>query len=301
MTRLGSGRLEDKKNRRISVALFAATLASLYLTYGFQWTSGNPLTDPQVALDAAYYSLALITILLAHEMAHYVTARRHGFQLTLPFFIPFPLGFGTLGAIIGLRSPPRSRTALLEMGAAGPLAGAVVAFVMLALGLRHTGPDVALEPGGHYLIFNDCLAVELLGTLVNGAPPGRYAELHPVALAGWIGCLLTAMNLLPVGQLDGGHVMGALKTRWALNISRVAVGLLLVAGLAWPAWTVWGSLLLWRGVWRNLPVPGKPQLTARARWVAVAALVVFALTWMPKPMELEQAPLAEEAAPAEAP
>lgn len=255
------------------------------------------LQDFDLALDAAAYAAALMSILLCHELGHYVVALRHGFRVSLPTFIPLPVGFGTFGAIISLRSLPTSRTALLEMGAAGPLAGAVVSFAMLAVGLRFTGPDVALEPGVSYLIFSDPWIVEILGTLVAGAPPGRYAELHPVALAGWVGCLLTSINLIPVGQTDGGHIVGALLPGAARWITVGVLAVLVVGGLVfWPGWAVWAGVVMLLGAWRGLRVPDEPGLTPRARVLALLALIALVVTFMPEPIEVE-----EGASPAPAP
>jgi len=290
--------MESTRERGISLALFVATLASMF------WSQGGleAFRDLDVALRAASYSAALMAFLLSHELAHYIVALRHGFRLSLPYFLPMPFGgFGTLGAVIQLRSKPTSRTALLEMAAAGPLAGAVVAFVLLAIGLRFTGPDIALEAGQSYMIFTDPWAVELLGTAVAGAPPGRYAELHPVALAGWVGCLVTSINLIPLGQTDGGHILGALLPRWATWCSRGIVVLMVVAGvLVWPGWAVWAGVLLVIGAWRNLEVRERPGLTTRARWLAVAALLVLVLTFMPEPIQIEEVPLPETVGEADA-
>ncbi len=285
--------MESTRERGISVALFFATLASMF------WSQGGTeaLQDLDLALRAAAYTGALMSILLTHELAHYLVALRHGFRLSLPYFIPLPWGFGTLGAVISLRSRPTSRTALLEMGVAGPLAGAVVAFVMLAIGLRWTGPDIPLEPGFSYLIFADPWIVELLGEAVLGEAPGRYAELHPVALAGWIGCLLTSLNLLPIGQADGGHIVSALLPRWARWVTWGVIGLMFVAAfLVWPGWAVWAGVLMIIGAWRNLEVPPRPGLTKRAKLLAALAVVAFALTFMPQPIEVEAVP-SEDPAP----
>ena len=123
-----SGVEEDLEPPNItrSAVMFILTLCSVYLVYGFQWTVGNPLTDAQTAWDSFQFAVALMTILLCHEMGHYLVAKRHGFALSVPYFIPFPFAFGTLGAVIHLKSLPKSRTALLEMGAAGPIAGFIV-------------------------------------------------------------------------------------------------------------------------------------------------------------------------------
>jgi len=232
------------------------------------------------------FSGALMSILLAHEMGHYWVARRHGFRLSLPYFLPFPTVFGTAGAIIRLRSRPPNRTALLEMGAAGPLAGMLFALVALCLGLPHTAQAPALEPGA-YIIFNDPLLVKWIGWCVLGEAPDRYASFHPFALAGWVGCLVTAINLVPIGQLDGGHVVGAAFPRFARKISLALVLLAVVGGFFWPGWWVWAVLIWFLGGRENLEVPNHPGLTTRARVIAWTTLVVFVLTFMPVPVEEE--------------
>lgn len=331
---------DPRRELRTSVGLFLATLASVFFTYGWNWSGGDPLSDPSVAIDSALFAVSLMSILLAHELGHYIVARRHGFELTLPYFIPFPAAFGTFGAIIRLKSLPRSRTALLEMGAAGPIAGAVVSILVMALGLPSTGPapEIALpvplaapEPGlldplfaaldhllsapwlqplmdwisppipaGHVpvLIFSNPPVMDLLGTLILGAPPGRFDTLSPLALAGWVGCLLTAINLIPIGQLDGGHVLTGLLPRQASRISRVLLGLALLAGVLWSGWLFWAFMLMILGAWRNLDVPERPPLSRRARIVAVVVALVFALTFMPRPVEMDSLPaVAAPAAP----
>ena len=311
--------------------MFLLTLASVYLVFGFQWMNGNPLTTAEVALGSAKFSATLMTILLAHEMGHYIVARRHGFSLSLPYFIPFPFAFGTLGAVIRLRSMPRSRTALLEMAAAGPLAGFAVAILAFLIGLPNTvdpgGPEMlavmpavpveAIEPGlldavlvpvagaldtvfvflgtvpaplpDHLVlpILANPPLMDVIGHVIGEGAPGRYAHLDPVAFAGWVGCLLTAINLIPIGQLDGGHILNALAPKQARIVARVGVGGLLIAGLMWPGWAVWGILLLLLRAWLSLPVPENPALTPRARLLALATLVAFVLSFMPRPVQFD--------------
>ncbi len=313
--------------------MFLLTLGSVYMVFGFQWMNGNPLTDSEVAIGSAKFAATLMTILLAHEMGHYVVARRHGFSLSLPYFIPFPFAFGTLGAVIRLRSMPRSRTALLEMGAAGPLAGFTVALLAFIVGLPGT-----VDPGGPELLAVSASAalpvtppesglldallmpiasaldavfvflgtvpapapdhivlpilanpplMDLVGVTLGSGAPGRYATLDPVAFAGWVGCLLTAINLIPVGQLDGGHILNALSPARAQTVARLGVGCLLLAGLLWPGWAVWGILLLVLRAWISLPVPERPALTPRAKLVAVATLGAFLLSFMPRPVQFD--------------
>ena len=320
-----------------AIALFVLTTASCWWTYGSFWSGGDVFSDPALARDALQYALALMGILLAHEMGHWVVARRHGLDQSLPQFLPFPVAFGTLGAIIRLRSLPRSRTALLEVGAAGPLAGFVVAMVVMAVGLPGTedaaapvltlawplppitqpGPGAAaliavlealaggmawvsevagLAPAAGddpaaipLLVLANPLLMDILGQVVLGAPPGRYADIPPLVLASWAGCFVTAMNLLPIGQLDGGHVFNALLPRRARAVSLAGLGLLAIAGLlSWGGWLFWALLLGVLGAWRSLPVPGAPAPRGRARGMAAAALGAFVLCFMPTPIEDER-------------
>lgn len=285
-----------------SAALFFVTTLSVFLVHVLSWTEGG-FSDPAAVKDSAVFAGCLMGILLAHEMGHYLMARLNGFEQSLPVFIPMPFGFGTLGAIIRLKSPPRSRDALLRMGAAGPIAGAVVAFLVLIWALPFTKEDVQLPAGATVTIFNDPWIVRILGTLVNGAPPGRYAEYHPAALAAWVGCFLTGVNLLPTGQLDGGHVLNALFPRFADRYSRwLPIGLLTAGsiGLGWsllhgemaPApvsWLVWGGVIRFVGADRPIPVPLTP-LSRSSLVVGALTLGLFLLTFMPVPMEVETLP-----------
>ncbi len=326
------------------MALFIATLLSVYAVYGWQWMGGDPFSDADTAIGSAKFALGLMGILLAHEMGHYVVARRHGFALSLPYFLPYPVAFGTFGAIIRLRSMPANRTALLEMGAAGPLAGFAVAIVVMAIGLPGTietaadMPEIAMawppEPSAGVGVVGDWVLsaitpvlelldaglrrlplsdrfpvphpdqqsllvmanpplMSILGELILGAPPSRYATLDPLAMAGWAGCFLTALNLLPIGQLDGGHILGALRPGAARTISKIGVFAALCAGALWPGWAVWGILLLVMRAWISLPVPEHPRLTPRARAVAALALVALGLTFMPTPFEPEALPITQ--------
>lgn len=323
----------DRRERRTAIALFFATLLSVYLVYGYTWAGGDPLSDPETAGQSAQFAVALMGILLAHEMGHYLVALRHGFRLSLPYFLPFPAAFGTFGAIIRLRSLPPSRTALLEMGAAGPLAGFVVAVLAIAIGLpgivEHGAPELlwvpppdpaTLPPPSEFdralewlfsvpplswlapapaentiplLILANPLAMDLVGLALEGARPGRYAELSPIATAGWVGCLLTGINLLPIGQLDGGHILNALAPRHAARVARIGVYVALAASLLWSGWFVWAMLLLVLRAWVSLPVPERPGLTPRARLVAALAGVAFLLSFMPRPLEMENMPFSE--------
>lgn len=314
-----------RRELAVSVGLFLACLVSVFWVYGTQWRGGDPFGDPETAAASARFAGGVMVILLAHELGHYFVALRHGFRLSLPWFLPVPLSIGTLGAIIRLRSLPRDRTGLLEMGAAGPLAGFIVAVIVMALGLPGTVeqdvptlvlPDAAslqqlaedlrraaeqpdsplaglarrlgLLPEGQGValtIMANPLILDLLGRLVNGEPPGRYAELDPLALAGWIGCLITGLNLLPFGQLDGGHISTALAPVGATRRSWLGLLLAVALGFAWAGWWVFGVVILL--VRRALPVPLHPPPRPRALGMALGCLVVFVLCFMPRPFEVE--------------
>jgi membrane-associated protease RseP (regulator of RpoE activity) len=264
--------------------LFLVTFVSVCLlsTEGVVWGGDWP--------DALAFASTLMGILLAHELGHWFVARRHGFALSLPYFLPFPSLFGTMGAVIRLRSAPRSRDALLEMAVAGPIAGALVAFAALAMALPWTRGTYVPLPGSTYLVFADPLVVKVLGTAILGAPPDRMAELHPVALAAWCGCMLTGINLLPLGQLDGGHVINALWPGRARAWTWVGIALLALGGMLWAGWWVWAALLLFSGAREPLEVPAEPPPGARARLLAALALALFAMTFMPVPLVQETAP-----------
>lgn len=333
MTDPGDGpeKSESKGERRRSVALFFATFACVYLVYGFQWTGGDPLSEPDAAWAALQFSVALMAILLSHEMAHYWVAKAHGFSLSLPYFLPFPAAFGTFGAIIRLRSLPKTRSGLLEMGAAGPLAGFAVAVVAIVLGLpateEHAAPQLVWDPAvldalaapveeatGMAAALESLMAwlgadanpvevplmilanppiMDVIGEWVMGQAPSRYATLDPLATAGWVGCLLTAINLVPIGQLDGGHILNAVAPRHGPWVSRALIGVALVAGLLWTGWAFWAVLLILMGAWISLPVPEHPPLTVRAKGIALLTAVTFGLSFMPAPIELEAFPIAE--------
>lgn len=253
-------------------------------------TAGGALAA--VAWDGLVFALSLMSILLAHEMGHYLVARAHGFSTSPPAFIPLPLPgtFGTMGAVIRLRSLPRSRQALLEMGAAGPIAGAVVAFALLWYAVPLTLPAPDFTPGATVAIFNDPLVVKLIGVLRTGAPPDRYGVYHPAAEAAWVGCLLTAVNLVPLGQLDGGHVFNGLFPRLTRAVRWVLLPLAVIGAYFYPGWLVWAVVVSLLGAARALPVPEDPPPPLRSRLVALVILGLFVLTFTPVPVEIETLP-----------
>jgi membrane-associated protease RseP (regulator of RpoE activity) len=247
------------------------------------------LQSPSRLLMGLPFSATLLAILLAHEMGHFFFCARYGVNATLPFFIPAPTLIGTFGAFIRIRSPIRSRAQLFDIGIAGPIAGFVVAVAVLIIALPFSIPaaptvDSAAIPIGYPLVF---YAVQWL--LAAGAPAGSAIHLplgdlnlHPMALAAWVGMLATALNLLPGGQLDGGHIVYAVAPRLHRRISRLTAGALVLLAWLWSGWVVWAVLLLATGT-RHPAVPSTEALSPRRRLLAVFALVMLVLSLIPTP------------------
>jgi membrane-associated protease RseP (regulator of RpoE activity) len=237
------------------------------------------------------FSLTLMLILLAHEMGHYLFCVRYGVSATLPFFIPFPTLIGTLGAFIRIKSPLRSRAVLFDIGIAGPIAGFVVSLVVLlfSLGLSRVAPVGAFPADiqlGYPLVFH--LVEKFLTALgyahrIAGVPLDRL-YLHPVAIAAWVGMFATSLNLLPGGQLDGGHILFAVSPRAHKTISRLTIlALIPLALYYWIGWLVWAVLLRLSGM-RHPSVPVLPEVTTARRWLALCGLVMLALTFSYMPI-----------------
>jgi membrane-associated protease RseP (regulator of RpoE activity) len=232
----------------------------------------------------------LMLILLAHEMGHYLYCKRYGVWATLPFFIPAPTLIGTFGAFIRIRSPIRSRTALFDIGIAGPIAGFVVAFGVLIISLGLSKPIPARAPAaaldlGYPLIFqlvHRLLATQSAAHGIARLPLDRVL-LHPTAIAAWVGMFATSLNLLPGGQLDGGHIIFSIAPRAHKFVSRLTILILLpMAYYLWTGWFVWAILLQLSSL-RHPQVAEWPRVSGRRAWLAVFALLMLALTLTPAP------------------
>jgi membrane-associated protease RseP (regulator of RpoE activity) len=230
------------------------------------------------------FALSLLAILVSHEMGHYLYCRRYRVDATLPFFIPFPLGFGTLGAFIRIRSPFPNRKALFDIGAAGPFAGFLVSLPVLYFGIREAVISPTL-PDGDGLFLGEPLLFQLAARWMLGAiPDGMTLNIGPIGLAAWFGLFMTALNLMPIGQLDGGHVTYSLLPRWASKISHVASWVCVGLVYFGPNWIVWSIVV--RVLGRRHPPTlddGAPAGRGRA-WLGGLSLVVFALCFVPNPV-----------------
>jgi membrane-associated protease RseP (regulator of RpoE activity) len=273
---------------KVPLTLFVATVATTLLVGSMQ-RGGDPFRHPADLALGVSFSFSLMAILLVHEMGHYLMARHHRVAVTLPYFIPMPLSFiGTLGAFIRIRQVIPTKRALIDIGAAGPLAGFVVAIAAIAVGLPLSETVSVADPqmqGG--LRLGDSLAfLALVKLFAVPIPEGSDLLLHPAAFAGWVGLLVTCLNLLPVGQLDGGHVAYAVWGDRQTAISRVTVGALLVAGFfAWTGWLVWGVLVFLLGTRHPPTLDGPLPLDPHRRRLGWLSFAVFAVTFTPNPFQ----------------
>lgn len=275
--------------RLLHLGLLLATVITTVIAGALQ-QGVNPLKTPELLYKGIPFSFTLLLILGAHEMGHYLVSRWHRLDVTLPYFIPappIPFIIGTFGAFIRIRSPIRDKRALLDVGCSGPLIGVLVSIPVILIGLKLS--TVTVIGGGESAItLGEPLLFKLLSWLALGPmTPEENVILHPVAFAGWIGLLVTALNLIPVGQLDGGHVAYALFPEYQRYISLGSIGLLVICGVVfWTGWLLWAVLLVFLG-WRHPPpfefwVP----LDRRRRVLGIITIVVFGLTFSPAPFVL---------------
>jgi membrane-associated protease RseP (regulator of RpoE activity) len=270
----------DFQNNLPAFALTDDSLPFFPMSWAFQ--------QPSRLLLGLPFAATLMLILLAHEMGHYLYCRYYGVDATLPFFIPAPTLIGTLGAFIRIRSPIRSRTALFDIGIAGPIAGFIVATVvlMIALPFSKVMPQLATDSDirlGYPLIFKLAWHVLPLGAIKTQAASLDSVYFHPTAIAAWVGMFATALNLLPGGQLDGGHIVFAMAPRAHKFVSGLTIlALIPMALYFWAGWLLWAILLRISGM-RHPVVVEYPGITGGRRGLAVFALIMLILTLAPAP------------------
>jgi membrane-associated protease RseP (regulator of RpoE activity) len=230
------------------------------------------------------FSIALMTILLAHEMGHYLYCVRYGVYATLPFFIPAPTLIGTMGAFIRIKSPIRSRAALFDIGIAGPIAGFVVAVFVLFASLTLSKPMPAGISQGDVEIGFPLIFQMANWFIMGDSLPLRHQLLHPMAIAAWAGMFATALNLLPGGQLDGGHIMYALGPRLHRYVSQITIAVLIpMSVFYWTGWLLWALLLSITGM-RHPNIPMWPEISPARRVLAWVAIAMLILTFTPAPL-----------------
>jgi len=269
-----------------NLVLFVLTVASVFLTAALLVIPGEQTI---LALDVgAGLRLAggLLGILVAHEMGHYLACRYYRVDATLPFFIPAPLlsFVGTLGAFIRIRAPIPHRRALFDIGVAGPLAGFAVCLPVLWLGLEEARV-LTLDPAADGVFLGEPLLFQWVAGLIHGPLPDEMTlTLGPLGLAAWFGLFVTALNLIPVGQLDGGHVTYSLLGRRAHGISRIAWWVCVALVYFGPNWILWAIILKVLGR-RHPPTLNDHVPVGRGRViVGVVSLVVFVVCFVPNPI-----------------
>jgi membrane-associated protease RseP (regulator of RpoE activity) len=268
-------RLLSAERPALNIILFLLTCVSTFYIGYFQFESIS---------DGLWYGGGIITILFCHEMGHYLMCRRHGVRATLPFFIPFPmLPFGTLGAVIRMDSRMPSRRVLFDIGVAGPLAGLAVTIPAIYFGLKM--PQQPIPSGVETVTLGESILFKLISWLAIGPLPEETATiLHPLAYAGWAGLFVTALNLLPIGQLDGGHILYALLGERSNLFYSIAVALFaLLCIIEYRGWILLIILLLWFGYRHPPTMDHFTPLDSKRRLVAYLTLVIFLLSFTPKP------------------
>jgi membrane-associated protease RseP (regulator of RpoE activity) len=250
--------------------------------------------DPFVSLWATVragfsFSFSLLAILGLHELGHFLMSRRWGVVATLPFFIPVPppFIFGTMGAVIKMKSPVPNRDALFDIAVAGPLAGFFVAVPAVVVGLMLSTVHPHLPTSGGTLQFGGSLLFNGLVKLVLGVDMASYdVILHPVAVAGWVGLFVTALNLLPFGQLDGGHIVYSLFGRRQGLAAGLMAAALVPLSLLWQGWVIWLALMFFFG-FRHPPVRDEEYpLTVGRKVLGAVTIGIFILTFTPVPLTI---------------
>lgn len=276
----------------VNIILFALTILTTLLVGALQKEPG--LWGHWVGLFSKIYlgipfSFTLIFILGSHELGHYFLSKKHHVDATLPYFIPFPHPLvGTLGAFIKIKSPIPSQRALMDIGIAGPLTGAIVALPFTIIGLRLSSFVPLLSQHGNLLI-GESLLFKFLTYVTKGSPPHGYdLVLHPMAFAGWLGFFVTALNLIPIGQLDGGHIAYSMLGRKHRIVARVSVLLLVILGFKWLGWWTWALLVFIIGLDHPAPLNEVSTLDNKRKALGVIALILLVLTFIPVPLSMSK-------------
>jgi hypothetical protein len=248
--------------------------------------------SPELLRHGLSFSLPLLVILGCHELGHFLTCRRYRVPSTAPYFLPLPFGIGTLGAFIRIRARINTKRELFDIGIAGPIAGFVALLPFLVLGVAWSTPAMVATATGptSTLLYRpgNNLAFHLLTLALHGRlPPSMVLDFHPFALAAWMGMLATALNLLPMGQLDGGHILYAVAGSRHRQVAWLTFLAVCTLGFWFLGWLLICFLVLVLMGLRHPPVVYADQpLDARRRWLALVALVIFLLCFAPIPMDV---------------
>lgn len=295
------------RSAKINVVLLLATIittmlagSEMYVSYD----SAPPVLASIISLrylflGLLFFTVPLLFILGLHELSHYYMAKKHGVKASLPFFIPAPGMLGTFGAFINIREPIPNKKALFDIGVAGPIASFLASIPVILIGLffMSRSPVVFPESGGAAIIFGPSFGILpnitfplLYSFLSYFIPTAEGVVIHPTAFAGWMGLLVTAMNLLPAGQLDGGHMARAVLGEKCKYASYAATALMLALGLIYSSWLIFALLIMFLGISHPPPLDDVNPLGKKRKVVASFVCVILALSFVPIPMLLVEVP-----------
>lgn len=276
-----------KKIPYLHILLFVLTFLTMLVAGALFQKGANIFKEPWRIIEGLPFALTLMVILLSHELSHYFTSKKHHTKATLPYFIPAPSLIGTFGAFIKMKSPIVTRKALVDIGASGPIAGFVLSVIAALIGLHYSSVVPAAKTAGG-LRLGDSILFSLLTRAIIGTPPDSYdILLHPVAFAGWIGLFVTSLNLIPIGQLDGGHIAYAfLRERHRVLSITLVVVLLLFGLFFWEIWAVWGALMVVLGLNHPPVIYWEVPLDRKRQFVGALAFLIFIITFMPSPFTI---------------
>lgn len=286
----------------LNVLLFILTVLSTFVV-GISWSASykyaeeigaHPefvvtlpmLMDAEVLSLSLMYAVVLLVILLGHELGHYLTCRHYSINATLPYFIPAPTLVGTMGAFIKIKSPITRKRQLFDIGVAGPLASFVLSLPALVIGVALSKAVPSLPKEGTYY-FGDPLLLKIIGAIFfKNIGPNQDVVLHPIGVAGWVGALVTAMNLFPLGQLDGGHVSYAVLGPRAKAISRVFLAVIVVMGIFfWAGWLVLALVIILLGLKHPRIWDENASLGTKRKIIGFLILAIFILSFIPDPIK----------------
>jgi membrane-associated protease RseP (regulator of RpoE activity) len=287
----------------LNISLFVLTVVSTFAV-GIGWSANyryaealsrhpelagavHPWRDPAVLGLSLLYAVVLIGILLAHEMGHYLTCRRNGVGATLPFFIPAPTLIGTMGAFIKITTPISRKRQLFDVGLAGPLMSFFLSVPALAVGMALSKAVPPAPASDGMIYFGEPLLSKIFSLIFFGkAGADLDVILHPVAFAGWVGLLVTAMNLFPLGQLDGGHIAYAVFGSKSRTIGRVFLVVFVIMGIFfWMGWLIWALMIMALGLRHPRTWDEDTALGRKRIGLAVLAVIMFVLSFIPDPVK----------------
>lgn len=285
----------------LNILLFVVTIVTTFIV-GFSWSIGykyaenfaqnpdlvpNPamIMNPEIVILSLIYAVILLVILLGHELGHYLVCQYYKVDATLPYFIPAPTLIGTMGAFIRIRSPITKKKQLFDIGIAGPLTSFILSLPAIVFGL-YLSKAVPSFPEEESILFGDPLIVKFFGNIFfKDIPEGFVIVPHPIAFAGWVGILVTALNLFPVGQLDGGHVMYAFLGKKSRNLAPYILGIFIIMGIFfWIGWFVWALLIYFLGLKHPHIYDDDKPLSPGRRFLGVLAMIIFVVSFTPEPI-----------------